>query len=60
LEIKQEELFLPENSKAYFVLKQFKERRIQNGIVVDEYGTVEGIVTINYIFDALVGDISEN
>jgi putative hemolysin len=58
-EIKKDALFLPENSKAYFVLEQFKERRIHNGIVVDEYGAVVGIVTINDIFDALVGDISE-
>lgn len=58
-EIIKDALFLPENTKAYFVLEQFKEKRIHNGIVVDEYGSVAGIVTINDIFDALVGDISE-
>lgn len=56
---KRDVLYLPENSKAYLVLERFKETRIHNGIVVDEYGSVMGMVTINDIFDALVGDISQ-
>lgn len=58
-ELKKEALFIPENIKAYLVLELFKEKRIHNGIVVDEYGGIVGMVTINDIFDALVGDISE-
>ncbi|MDX1907611.1 MAG: hemolysin family protein [Bacteroidia bacterium] len=57
--IKRSALFLPENSKAYNALERFKETKIHHGIVVDEYGAVLGIVTINDIFDALVGDISQ-
>ncbi len=59
-ELKQEALFIPENSKAYYVLEKFKECRIHNAIIVDEYGGVMGMVTINDIFDALVGDIAQD
>jgi len=51
--------YIPEQNRAYQVLERFKESRIHHALVVDEYGSVNGIVTINDIFDALVGDISE-
>jgi len=51
-------LFLPANQKAYKVLEKFKETKIHFGFVVNEYGEVEGIVTINDILDELVGDIT--
>jgi putative hemolysin len=40
-------------------LEKFQEERKHFGIIVDEYGNVVGIVTMNDILDALVGDISE-
>jgi putative hemolysin len=52
-------LYIPENNHAYQVLEKFQEERIHFGIIVDEYGNVVGIVTMNDILDALVGDISE-
>jgi putative hemolysin len=58
-ELKKEAIYIAENSKAYVVLELFKAKRIHNGIVVDEYGGIAGMVTINDIFDALVGDISQ-
>nr|WP_293837249.1 hemolysin family protein [uncultured Arsenicibacter sp.] len=57
--IKREVLYIPENNRAYQVLERFRERRQYVGIIVDEYGGVLGIVTLNDILDALVGDISE-
>ncbi len=51
--------FFPESMNAYSALEKFKESKIHQGLVVDEYGTLVGIVTINDVFDALVGDISE-
>lgn len=51
-------LYLPANQKAYKVLEKFKETKIHFGFVVNEYGEVEGIVTINDILDELVGDIT--
>ncbi len=51
--------YFPETMNAYSALEKFKESKIHQGLVVDEYGSVVGIVTINDVFDALVGDISE-
>lgn len=52
-------LYIAENNQAYQVLEKFQEERIHFGVIVDEYGSVVGIVTMNDILDALVGDISE-
>ncbi len=52
-------LYIAENNQAYHVLEKFQEERIHFGVIVDEYGSVAGIVTMNDILDALVGDISE-
>jgi putative hemolysin len=57
--IMREVLFIPENNRAYQVLERFRERRQYVGIIVDEYGGVLGMVTLNDIIDALVGDISD-
>ncbi|HEX8328581.1 MAG TPA: hemolysin family protein [Hymenobacter sp.] len=56
-ELKRDPLYLPTNSKAYQALEQFKEARTHQGIVVNEFGDVMGLVTINDLFDALVGDV---
>ena len=50
--------YFPETMSAYAALKRFKESKIHQALVVDEYGTLVGIVTINDVFDTLVGDIS--
>jgi putative hemolysin len=50
---------VPGDKKAYQVLEKFKETRIHCGIVVDEFGSVEGMVTLNDILDGLVGDITD-
>lgn len=52
-------LFIPENNLGYQVLEKFQQERKHFGIIVDEYGNVQGVVTMNDILDALVGDISE-
>nr|WP_304235080.1 hemolysin family protein [Jiulongibacter sediminis] len=52
-------LFIPENNLGYQVLEKFQEERKHFGVIVDEYGSVQGVVTMNDILDALVGDISE-
>lgn len=56
---KRPAFYIPETNKTYQVLERFKESRIHQAVIVDEYGSITGIVTINDIFDALVGDISE-
>ncbi len=52
--------YFPETMNAYTALEKFKESKIHQGLVVDEYGSMVGIVTINDVFDTLVGDISED
>jgi putative hemolysin len=52
--------YFPESMSAFGALEKFKESKIHQGLVVDEYGTLVGIITINDVFDALVGDISQD
>ena len=55
----KEPLFLNETTSAYKVLELFKKEKLHYGIVVDEYGTTQGIVTMDDVVDALVGDVTE-
>ena len=49
--------FVPEERSAALVLRDFQARRIQIAIVVDEYGGVSGLVTIEDILQGLFEDI---
>lgn len=51
--------FVPLERSIGSMLKDFKARRIQMAFVVDEYGGIEGLVTINDIMESLVGDIHD-
>ena len=51
--------FVPEHSTAYETLEIFKLNKIHYGLVVDEYGSTVGMVTLNDILEALVGDFNE-
>ncbi|MBC3785195.1 hemolysin family protein [Spirosoma utsteinense] len=59
-DVKRDALFVPENNRAYQVLERFRERKQYVGIIVDEYGGVLGMVTLNDILDVLVGDINDD
>lgn len=50
-------LFVPESMRALKVLEKFKQTGIHLAIVVDEYGSVQGVVTLTDLFEELVGDI---
>ncbi|WP_339876015.1 hemolysin family protein [uncultured Algoriphagus sp.] len=52
-------LYLNETMFSYQALELFKIRQLHYGIVVDEYGATVGIITLDDIVDALVGDTSE-
>ncbi len=52
-------LFVPENNSAYKVMERFKQTGIHICFVVDEYGALQGMVTLNDIFEAIVGDMPE-
>ncbi|PSB09576.1 hypothetical protein C7B76_25130 [filamentous cyanobacterium CCP2] len=50
-------LFIPEGLLALKVLELFKQTGMQMALVVDEYDVVQGLVTLNDILEAIVGDI---
>ncbi len=52
-------LFVPENNKAYQLLEKFKATQIHTCFIVNEYGTLEGMITINDILQAIVGDVPQ-
>ena len=52
-------LFVPETTKISAVLRQFQQLREQMALVVDEYGTVVGLITIEDIVEEIVGEIRE-
>ncbi len=52
-------LFVPENNTAYQVMEKFKAKGISVCFIVDEYGSLQGMVTLKDIFEAIVGDIPE-
>lgn len=49
--------FVPAEREAHSMLRDFQSRRIQMAVVVDEYGGIEGIVTLTDILECLFGDI---
>jgi putative hemolysin len=51
-------LYVPETLTGMDLLEQFKQSRTHIAFVVDEYGSLEGLVTIQDIFDTLIGEIS--
>lgn len=52
-------LFVPQNNSAYQVLEKFKQTKIHYAFIVDEYGTMHGMITIHDILKAIVGDMPE-
>ena len=52
-------LFVPENNSAYQLLEKFKETKIHSCFIVNEYGTLEGMITLNDILEAIVGDVPQ-
>jgi putative hemolysin len=58
-DLMQPALFIPENNSPYQVLEKFRESKIHSCFIVDEYGSVLGLITINDILEAIVGDISQ-
>ncbi len=50
-------IFVPENNSAYQVIEKFKETQIHSCFIIDEYGSLLGMLTLNDILNAIVGDI---
>jgi putative hemolysin len=52
-------LFIPENNSPYQVLEKFKESKIHSAFIVDEYGSILGLLTLNDILEAIVGAMAQ-
>ncbi|MBE3569507.1 MAG: HlyC/CorC family transporter [Bacillales bacterium] len=50
-------LFLPEPMKVYHALETMKKEGRNEAIVIDEYGGIEGLVTLHDIMEELIGEI---
>lgn len=52
-------LFVPENNSAYQVLEKIKNTKIHHAFIVDEYGSLQGMITARDILRAIVGEMPE-
>jgi gliding motility-associated protein GldE len=51
--------FVPENKKIDDLLNEFQEKKIHMAVIIDEYGGMVGIVTLEDILEEIVGDIAD-
>lgn len=56
-ELAQPVLFVPEVASALDLLRLMRERRATEAIVVDEFGGTAGFVTLEHVFEEIVGDL---
>ncbi|MCJ8313782.1 MAG: CBS domain-containing protein [Saccharospirillaceae bacterium] len=52
-------LFIPESKRLNILLKEFRQKRMHMAIVLDEYGSFSGLVTIEDILEEIVGEIED-
>ncbi len=53
----QPALFVPESTRAFTLLERFKQTGKSIALVVQEYGEIEGLITLKDLLEALVGDL---
>lgn len=57
--IMQKPVYFPENMTVYKALEQLKSKRLNRALVCDEFGLVQGIISLKDILEGLVGSIDE-
>ncbi|HZP85211.1 MAG TPA: hemolysin family protein [Burkholderiales bacterium] len=53
-------LYVPNSISSMELLETFKKNRVHIALVVDEYGEIQGLVTMNDVLEAIVGDIASD
>lgn len=55
--IMQPALFVPESTRSFSLIERFKQSGRSIALVVQEYGEIEGVITLTDLLEALVGDL---
>jgi putative hemolysin len=58
-EVMKPAMFVPENNTPYQLLEKFRRTKEHSCFIVDEYGTLQGMVTLTDILEAIVGEIPQ-
>ena len=59
LDVEREPYFVPETTPLDNQMREFRRRRSHFALVVDEYGALQGLITLEDILEEIVGDISD-
>ena len=59
VQLQRPALFIPETKKVNELLREMQRQKQHMGIVIDEYGGVAGLVTIEDLIEAIVGEIED-
>jgi len=58
-DIARKPFFVPETKRALSLLREFKQRHVHIALILDEYGGVTGLITLEDIMEQIVGQLEE-